>query len=271
LERLSAVMEEKIKIIVCGARGRMGRELISLIQEEKKWELVGAVESPIHPDIGKQISEKVRITSHLEDVIQNEKVVIVEFTNPSATLEHLQTAKEKGMPHVIGTTGFENWQVEEIKKASEKIPILFSPNMSIGINLLFALVKEVANILNDFDKEIIEAHHNLKQDAPSGTALRIAQILAEVQGKDLPKIAVYGRKGIVGKRKKEEIGIHSVRGGTIVGEHTVIFAGEGERLEITHKAESRRIFARGALFAAEFIANKEKGLYDLQDALGIKK
>jgi len=263
-------MDKKIKVIVCGAQGRMGKEIISIIQDEENWELIGAIESPLHPKIGTEVSGGLRITSHLEEVIQRDAVMI-EFTNPSATIEHILIAKEKGTPCVIGTTGFKSSEMEEIKRASQVIPILLSPNMSIGINLVFALIKEIATVLPDFDKEIIEAHHNLKQDAPSGIACRIAQILAEVEGKSLSEIAVYGRKGIVGKRKKGEIGIHSVRGGSIVGDHTVVFAGEGERLEITHRAESRRIFARGALFAARFIIQKKKGLYDLQDALGIKK
>jgi len=231
---------DEIKVIVCGARGRMGQEVVSMILKEKGWQLIGAVD--------------------LQDVLQKD-AVIIEFTTPLATLEHVRVARENHIPCVIGTTGFKNSEIEEIKKASCSIPILLSPNMGRGINLLFALVEKIARILPDFDKEIVEAHHNLKKDAPSGTAYRIAQILAEVEGKDLS----------VGRRKRNEIGIHSIRGGSIVGDHTVIFAGEGERLEITHRAESRKIFARGALLAAKFIADKEPGLYDLQDALGIKK
>jgi len=258
------------KVIVCGARGKMGQELVSMILREKEWELVGAVEAPTHPDVGKEIAKKLRVVSHLEQVLQKD-AVIIDFTTPEATLKHLSIAKENKIPYVIGTTGFKASEIEIMKKVSSTIPILLSPNMGVGVNLLFALIKEVAEILRDFDKEIVEIHHNQKQDAPSGTACRIAQIIAQVEGKDLSQFAVYGRKGIVGKRKKGEIGIHSVRGGSVVGDHTVIFAGEGERLEITHRAESRKIFARGALLAAKFIARKEPGLYDLQDALGIKK
>ncbi len=261
---------DEIKVIVCGARGRMGQEVVSMILKEKGWQLIGAVESPAHPEIGVEICKGLRVTSSLQDVLQKD-AVIIEFTTPSATLEHVRVARENHIPCVIGTTGFKNSEIEEIKKASCSIPILLSPNMGRGINLLFALVEKIARILPDFDKEIVEAHHNLKKDAPSGTAYRIAQILAEVEGKDLSQLAVHGRKGMVGRRKRNEIGIHSIRGGSIVGDHTVIFAGEGERLEITHRAESRKIFARGALLAAKFIADKEPGLYDLQDALGIKK
>lgn len=259
-----------VKIIVCGARGKMGREVISLAQEEESWELVGAIESPTHPEVGKEIGKGLKITSNLEQVIDKD-CVVVEFTTPEATIEHLKIAKQNKSGMVIGTTGFKDFQLKEIKEAAQSIPILLSPNMSLGINLFFALVKEMARILKDFDKEVIELHHRLKQDAPSGTALKIAEILAEVENKELSQIAVYGRKGSTGKRKKEEIGIHSLRGGTVVGEHTVIFAGENERLQITHIAESRRIFARGALVGAKFIAQKNKGLYDLQDVLGIKK
>lgn len=259
-----------VKVIVCGARGRMGQEIISLIQKGKQYQLVGAIESPTHPEIGIEIFKGVRVTSNLKNVLQKE-AVIIEFTTPSATIEHLHIAKENHIPMVIGTTGFNKLELEKIKEASEQIPVLLSPNMSLGINLLFVLVREVATVLEDFDKEIVEAHHRMKQDAPSGTACRIAEILAEVEGKKLSQIALYGRKGITGERKKGEIGIHSVRGGSIVGDHTVIFAGEGERLEITHRAESRRVFAQGALAGAKFLIKKDKGLYDLQDVLGIKK
>lgn len=258
------------KVIVCGARGRMGQEVISLVQEKSGYELIGAIESPEHPEIGKEIIRGLRITSNLREVLRKGSVVI-EFTTPSATLEHLQMARDMRVGMVIGTTGFKSSQFEEIKKASQLIPILFSPNMSMGINLLFCLVEEVAKILRNFDKEIIEVHHRLKQDSPSGTAYKIAEILAQVEGKDLNQIVTYGRKGIKGERKTEEVGIHSIRGGTVVGEHTVIFAGEGERLELTHRAESRRVFAQGALIGAKFIVDKERGLYDLQDVLGIKK
>jgi len=258
------------KVIVCGARGRMGQELVSMIQEEEGWQLVGAVESSTHPEVGMEIFREIRLTSRLSTVIQRD-TVIIEFTTPLATLEHLIVAKENHIPYVIGTTGFKDSEIKQIKKTSQTIPILLSPNMGVGTNLLFVLIKKIAEVLRDFDKEIVEAHQNLKQDAPSGTAYKIAQVLAQVEGKDLSEILVYGRKGITGKRKKDEIGIHSIRGGSVVGDHTVIFAGDGERLEVTHRSESRRVFARGALIAAKFIVQKESGLYDLQDALGIKE
>lgn len=260
------------KVIVCGACGRMGQELVSLIRSEQNWQLVGAIEAPDHPQLGKEIFPGLRVTFDLrEAILKNQDVTVIEFTTPSATLKHLQIVDEEQARMVIGTTGFKTSEVDRIKQASERIPVLLSPNMSVGINLLFVLVKEIARVLPDFDKEVIEAHHRRKQDAPSGTANRIAEILAQVENKSLSELAVYGRKGIVGEKKKGEIGIHSIRAGSIVGDHTVLFAGEGERMKITHRAESRRIFARGALVGARFLLGKEKGFYDLQDALGIKR
>jgi len=259
-----------IKVIVCGARGRMGQQIVFEVRGDTTMKLIGAIESPYHPELGKKLIEGVIVSSNLEEVVQ-EEAVIIEFTTPPATLEHLKVAKRKKVPMVIGTTGFQAAELNQIREASSSIPILLSPNMSIGINLLFKLVQITAKTLGkEFDKEVIEAHHRRKKDAPSGTAKRIAQILAQTEGKKLDQVGVFGRQGITGKRRKEEIGIHAVRGGSIVGDHTVLFAGEGERLEITHRAESRKIFARGAILSAKFIAQKKAGLYDLQDVLGIK-
>lgn len=259
------------KIIVCGACGRMGRELIRVIDELEDIQLVGAIEAPNHPCMARKIG-KIEVSFNLEESIQ-EGAVVVEFTTTSATLEHLGIAKRKGTPMVIGTTGFKDEEYSIIEEASQEIPILLSPNMSVGINLMYNLVKQASQILQGkkFDHEIIELHHRLKKDAPSGTAKKIAEIIAEATGKDLSENLVYGRKGITGERTEQEIGIHSVRGGTAVGEHTVVFAGNGERLEITHRADSRRIYALGAVLAAQFITGKEKGLYDLQDALKVKE
>jgi len=258
------------KVIVCGARGRMGQQIISEVLLDPTMELIGAIESFHHPELGKRVTEGVIVSSDLEEVVQ-EKAVIIEFTTSVATIEHLKVAKRKKIPMVIGTTGFQVVEFNQIREASSSIPILLSPNMSIGINLLFKLVQIAAKTLGkEFDKEVIEAHHRKKKDAPSGTAKRIAQILAQTEGEKLDQVEVFGRQGITGERRKEEIGIHAVRGGSIVGDHTVLFAGEGERLEITHRAESRKIFARGAILSAKFIAQKKAGLYDLQDVLGIK-
>jgi len=254
-----------MKIIVCGASGRMGKEVISLCKK-KGIKLVGAIEASEHPYLGKEVEKGVKIGSNLERIIEKDSVII-EFTTPPATLEHLKIAKKEKIPVVIGTTGFKEKEYLQIEKASKDIPILLSPNMSIGINILFKLIKEITQISGEeFDIEIIEIHHRGKKDAPSGTAKKIAEIIAKTKGRNLSQIGVYGRKGLK-KRTNEEIGIHAVRGGSIIGEHTVIFAGEGERLEITHRAESRQIFARGAIRGAEFIIKQKKGLYTLQDAL----
>lgn len=259
------------KIIVCGACGKMGRELIRVIDELEDIQLVGAIEAPNHPCLTRKIG-KMEVSFNLEESIE-EDAVVVEFTTTSATLEHLGIAKRKGTPMVIGTTGFKDEEYSIIEEASQEIPILLSPNMSVGINLMYNLVKQASQILQGkkFDHEIIELHHRLKKDAPSGTAKKIAEIIAEATGKDLSENLVYGRQGMTGERTEQEIGIHSVRGGTAVGEHTVVFAGNGERLEITHRADSRRIYALGAVLAAQFITGKEKGLYDLQDALKVKE
>jgi len=260
-----------LKVIVCGALGRMGKEVIYKISQRKDIELIGAIEAPQHPSLGKETEKGIKVSPRLESAVEKESIII-EFTTPSATLEHLRIAEKKRIPMVIGTTGFKKKEYERIKRASNTIPIIISPNMSIGINLLYSIVKQITKILGEnFDKEIIETHHRNKKDAPSGTAQRIAQIIAEVEGRGLSEVGVYGRKGIKKEiRSKGEIGIHAIRGGSVVGEHTVLFAGEEERLEITHIAESRGIFARGAILAAKFLVKKEKGLYDLQDVLGLK-
>lgn len=260
-----------LKVIICGALGRMGKEIIHKLNQRKDIDLVGAIESPQHPSLGKETRKGIKVDSQLENIVERGSVII-EFTTPSATLEHLTIAQEKGIPMVIGTTGFKEKELEKIRSASNTIPIIISPNMSIGVNLLFNIVKQVTKILGEnFDKEIIETHHRNKKDAPSGTAKRIAQIIAEAEGRSLPEVGVYGRKGTKKEvRGKKEIGIHAVRGGSVVGDHTVLFAGEEERLEIIHRAESRGIFARGAILAAEFLVEKEKGLYDFQDVLGLK-
>jgi len=260
-----------LKVIVCGALGRMGKEVVCKINQRKDMKLIGAIEAPEYPFLGKEIKKEIKVSSDLEKVIEKDSIII-EFTTPSATLEHLKIAEKKKIPLVIGTTGFKENEQKRIKKASNVIPIILSPNMSIGINLLYNIIRQVTRILGeDFDKEVIEIHHRNKKDAPSGTAQRIAQIIAEADGRRLSQVGVYGRKGIKKEtRSKEEIGIHAIRGGSVVGEHIIIFAGEEERLEITHRAESRGIFAQGAILAAKFLVQKKKGLYDLQDVLGLK-
>jgi 4-hydroxy-tetrahydrodipicolinate reductase len=263
-------------LIVCGAAGRMGSTLVRLIQENRALKLIGAVESPDNPQIDKDAGEiaglgkiGVPIVAHLAPLLKTQAVVI-EFTAPAATLEHAKIAAEKNVPIVIGTTGLNQKQLDEIKKLSRKSRILISANMSLGVNLLVSLLGKVAATLgDDYDVEIVEAHHRFKKDAPSGTALAMAQAIAKALKRDLDQAGVCGRKGIVGERTKQEIGLLSVRAGDIVGEHTVIFGGLGERIEFIHRAHSRETFARGALRAAQWLVKQKKGLYSMQDVLGL--
>lgn len=266
-----------IKLTVCGAAGRMGSRIIALSKEYEDLKVVGAVEASGNPKIGVDAglvagvgNLDVPITDDLEKVISDTDIVI-NFTNPEATLEHLAVVKKHKKSIVIGTTGFGNDQVKIIQESAKEIPIVFSPNMSIGVNLLFKILADVARVLgDDYDIEIVEAHHRMKKDAPSGTAIKMAKVIAEALGRNLDEVAVYARKGIIGERTKKEIGIQTVRAGDIVGEHTVLFGGLGERIEITHKASSRDTFARGALKAAKWLYGKSAGLYDMGDVLGIK-
>lgn len=266
-----------IKIAVCGAAGRMGSRIVALSREYPELKLTGAIESNKNPKIGTDagivagIGEiGIRIDDRLEKAIDNADVVI-NFTSPEATLEHLEIVKKFKKSMVIGTTGFNKEQLDIIQKASKKIPLVLSPNMSIGVNLLFKILKDVAKVLgDDYDIEIVEAHHRMKKDAPSGTAIKMAKVIAEALNRNFDDVAVYSRKGIIGERTKKEIGIQTVRAGDIVGEHTVIFGGLGERIEIIHKASSRDTFARGALRAVIWLYGKPAGLYDMGDVLGIK-
>lgn len=266
-----------IKLTVCGAAGRMGSRIIALSKEYEDLKVVGAIEASGNPKIGVDAglvagvgNLDVPITDDLEKVISYTDIVI-NFTNPEATLEHLAVVKKNKKSIVIGTTGFSNDQVKIIQESAKEIPIVFSPNMSIGVNLLFKILADIARVLgDDYDIEIVEAHHRMKKDAPSGTAIKMAKVIAEALGRNLDEVAVYARKGIIGERTKKEIGIQTVRAGDIVGEHTVLFGGLGERIEITHKASSRDTFARGALKAAKWLYGKSAGLYDMGDVLGIK-
>jgi len=255
----------------------MGSRIVALSRDYPELKLTGAIESKTNPKIGTDagiiagIGEiGVKIDDRLEKAIDNADVVI-NFTSPEATLEHLEIVKKFKKSMVIGTTGFSNEQLSIIQKASKKIPIVLSPNMSIGVNLLFKILKDVAKVLgDDYDIEIVEAHHRMKKDAPSGTAIKMAKVIAEALNRNFDEVAVYARKGIIGERTKKEIGIQTVRAGDIVGEHTVIFGGLGERIEIIHKASSRDTFARGALRAVIWLYGKPAGFYDMGDVLGIK-
>ncbi len=266
-----------VRIAVAGAAGRMGSRITALSKEYEGLKLSGAFERKGHKDIGKDIGTIVgigetglKLTDNLDELVKNIDVII-SFTSVEASLEHLKFASRNGKAIVIGTTGFDKDALKEVSKLTKKVPCVMASNMSMGVNLLLKVLHDIARVLGDgYDIEIIEAHHKMKKDAPSGTALKMAQVIASALNRNLDKVAVYARHGIIGERKQKEIGIQTVRGGDIVGEHTVMFCGMGERIEVVHKVSSRDTFARGALRAAQWIYGKSAGLYDMQDVLGLK-
>lgn len=264
------------RVAVAGASGRMGRMLIEAIRASDDCVLAGALDVPSSPGIGSDAcaflgyASGVAITADLKVGLQNADVLI-DFTRPEGTLHHLELARAAGCGMVIGTTGFSTDGKAAIAAAAEHIPVVFAPNMAVGMNAVFKLLDVAARILNEgYDVEIIEAHHRLKVDAPSGTALRMGEVVAEALGRDLESCAIYGREGVTGERESQTIGFSTIRGGDIVGDHTVLFAGIGERIEITHKSSSRMSYASGSLRAARFIAPRKSGLFDMQDVLGLK-
>ncbi len=265
-----------IKVIVCGGCGKMGSKVARLVHQNQDMKLTGIIESPTHPQKGKDwgmatgVGEtKIIVKDNLEEIIQ-ESDQIVEFTNPQVSLKHLKIASKYKKTMIMGTTGFSSEEIIKINKLAQTIPFLLSPNMSLGVNLLFKLVAETAAALSDdYDIEIVEAHHRFKKDAPSGTAKKLAQEIAKVKGVNLDEVVIYGREGITGERKRGEIGIHSIRSGDISGEHTVIFTALGERLELTHKAHSRDTFAYGTIQAIKFMEGKSAGFYEMKDVLKI--
>jgi 4-hydroxy-tetrahydrodipicolinate reductase len=266
-----------VQAIVSGAAGRMGGRIIHMIEAADGINLAGALERQDHPAVGRDVGEVVGlprkgipVAGTLAEVLPKGEVLI-EFTHPGPSFVHLMEVLAAGKAMVIGTTGFSPEQMAEIRELAPKGRVVLAPNMSVGVNLMFKVVEGIARVLTDgYDVEIVEAHHRLKKDAPSGTALKLAQVIAQALGRDLAKAGVYARKGLIGERSKEEIGIQTVRAGDIVGEHTVIFGGIGERLEIIHRAHSRDNFARGAVRAALWVVQQPPGLYDMQDVLGLK-
>jgi len=250
-----------IKVIVCGGCGKMGSKVAQLIYQNKDMGLTGIIESPSHPDIGKDWGISlglgktgIIVRNNLEEIIPVTDQ-IVEFTNPQVSIQHLEIASKYKKAMIMGTTGFSSEEIEIINKLAQGIPFLFSPNMSLGVNLLFKLAAETAATLNDdYDIEIVEAHHRFKKDAPSGTAKKLAQEIAKAKGRNLDEVA---------------IGIHSIRSGDITGEHTVMFTALGERLELTHKAHSRDTFAYGTIQAIKFMEGKPAGFYEMKDVLEI--
>ncbi len=265
-----------IKVIIAGAGGRMGARIIRLIQESGDMVVAGAFEKADHPTVGRDLGEvcglgkmDLPIAAGLDQVLDQGEVII-DFTFHAASMEHLRVAAERKKPMVIGSTGFTPDEMDEVRRLSQSLPLVLAPNMSVGVNVLFKVVKDLALALGeDFDIEILEVHHKMKKDAPSGTAMKLAQVLAQARSQNLDEVAVYERKGIIGERKPQEIGIQTFRAGDIIGEHTVLFGGMGERIEITHRAHSRDTFARGALRAARWIIRQKNGLYDMRDVLGL--
>jgi 4-hydroxy-tetrahydrodipicolinate reductase len=267
---------KEIKAIVVGAGGKMGGRIIHIIRETPSMKLAQAVERPDHPSIGKDIGEVIGFGTlgiPLEGTMKKEGGdVIINFSTPQASIESLEFAKENGLAIVIGTTGLSSEQMNKVKELSKNVRCVLAPNMSVGVNVMFRIVQEVAHVLGpEYDIEIFEAHHRLKKDSPSGTAVKLGELIANAIGRDFGKVGVYGRKGMVGERTKDEIGMQVIRAGDIVGEHTVLFGGVGERLEIIHRAHSRDNFARGAVRAALWVVNQPNGLYDMQDVLELRK
>src|SRR5262247_1405331 len=265
-----------VNIVVAGAAGRMGSRIVACMGEAPDLRLVAALEASGHPALGDDAGEVagvgrrgVSITADAAAALLAGRL-IVEFSTPDATLEHLRMAAGAGVRAVIGTTGFSPRQRDEIRDLSSKAAILLSPNMSVGVTLALRLLATMAKALGDeYDVEITEIHHRGKKDAPSGTAGRMAEVVAAALGRDLDQVSVYGRQGLPGERPKREIGILSLRSGDVVGEHTVSFGTLGERIELVHKAHSRDTYARGALRAARFIAGRPPGLYSMADVLGL--
>ena len=265
------------RVAVAGASGRMGRMLIEAVRASGDCVLAGALDVPSSPAIGSDataflgVASGVPITADLRQGLQNAEVLI-DFTRPEGTLAHLAICRELGVQAVIGTTGFTDAQKAEIAAHAQRTAIVMAPNMSVGVNVTLKLLEMAAKALSTgYDIEIIEAHHRHKVDAPSGTALKMGEVIAGALGRDLKDCAVYAREGVTGERDPSSIGFATIRGGDIVGDHTVLFAGTGERIEITHKSSSRATYAEGSLRAARFLAGKRSGLFDMFDVLGLPK
>jgi len=257
-----------MRVAVAGAGGRMGRTLIDAVLADRDLALAAALDAAGSPALG-QPAGNLRIGSDLGALAGAE--VLVDFTRPEGTLAHLGACLQHGKPMVIGTTGFSDVQKARIAEGARRLPIVFSPNFAIGVNVVFRLAQTAAAALGDaYDVEIVEAHHRHKVDAPSGTALKLGELVAGALGRDLGKVATHGRSGDTGERPARAIGFHAIRGGDIVGEHTVIFAGAGERVEIAVRSYSRMTYAAGALRAAKWLRGRAPGLYDMFDVLGLK-
>jgi len=265
-----------LKVVIAGCSGRMGHALLEGVFADESLTLYGALERSDSPQIGRDASEQFGkksgvLISHDNEAVLKGADVLVDFTRPEPSLIYLAACQKAGVNMVIGTTGFNAEQKAEIADAAKEIAVVFAPNMSVGVTLLISLVQAAAQVLSEgYDIEVIEAHHRHKVDAPSGTALRLGEAAASALGRSLDDCAIYGREGVTGERDPSTIGFATVRGGDVVGDHTVLFAGIGERVELTHKASSRATFALGALRAAKFMQGKKSGLFDMQDVLGLR-
>jgi 4-hydroxy-tetrahydrodipicolinate reductase len=265
----------QLKTVIAGVSGRMGHALLEAVAQDTRCVLHGALDRGGHASVGQDVSlyggrAGITITDDLPGALQGADV-LVDFTRPEATMTYLDACRKAKVNLIIGTTGFDSNGRAAIEHAAREIGIVFAPNFSVGVTLLMKLAETAARVLDEgYDIEIIEAHHRHKVDAPSGTALGIGQVVAGALGRDLKSCAVYGREGVTGERKADAIGFATVRGGDIVGDHTLLFAGTGERVELTHKASSRATFAQGALRAAKWLQGKGAGLYDMRDVLDLK-
>ena len=271
-----ALQARALRIAVAGASGRMGQMLIEAVRKSDDCQLTGALDLPASPALGQDAAAflgqnaGVTITADLADGLAGADVLI-DFTRPEGTLAHVRACRSSGVKLVIGTTGFTPAQQAEIAEASSDIAIVMAPNMSVGVNVTLKLLEMAAKALSTgYDIEIIEAHHRHKVDAPSGTALKMGEVIAGALGRDLKDCAVYAREGVTGERDPSSIGFATIRGGDIVGDHTVLFAGTGERIEITHKSSSRATYAQGSLRAARYLATRPSGLFDMFDVLNLK-
>ncbi|MBP6491160.1 MAG: 4-hydroxy-tetrahydrodipicolinate reductase [Thauera sp.] len=266
----------QIRVAIAGASGRMGRMLIEAALKEEGVVLAAAFDRSDTPFIGRDAGEMAGVATGV--LITDDAVAaiaaadcVIDFTRPEGTLAHLALARAAGKAMVIGTTGFDAAGKAAIAAAAEHVPVVFAPNMAVGVNAVFRLLEVAARILSEgYDVEVIEAHHRFKVDAPSGTALRMGEVVARELGRDLEACAIYGREGHTGERSAQTIGFSTIRGGDVVGDHTVLFAGIGERIEITHKSGSRMPYALGSIRAARFLAGRARGLYDMQDVLGLR-
>jgi len=264
----------KLKLIVCGAAGRMGQRILSLATEAGQFNIVGAVEKQDHPDIGQDagLAASIReLNVQLTHVYPAGADVVVDFSQPQAADRSIEYCLENGAALVLGTTGLSDRQREGIKTASAKIPVIYGTNMSVGMNILFSLAGKVASMLGEeYDIEIIEQHHRFKKDAPSGSALTLAENICKATGRKFPDCLSYGRSGKEALRQNGTIGIHAIRAGDITGIHSVIFGSLGEKITLNHTAHSRDTFARGALKAAQWLVDKKPGLYSMTDVLGLE-